>query len=113
VQTLEGIKGEGTTNYQGFIEVPKGGWVAARAYSANQQADSWPIMHARPFAHSFPIWIKEIGSIYKMARTSAAADIIRAVNVAQVSAKKAYGERPMPKLYKRFKDAKTALELML
>lgn len=48
-----------------------------------------------------------------MARTSAAADIIRAVDVAQVSAKKAYGERPMPKLYKRFKDAKTALELML
>jgi TolB protein len=49
VQTLRGIEGEETTDYQGLMEVPKGGWVAARAYSANQHANSWPTLHARPF----------------------------------------------------------------
>jgi TolB protein len=112
-QTLKGIKAGKTTRYQGFIEVPEGGWVAARAYSANQRADSWPTMHARPFAHSSPIWIKQIGSTDKTAKAAAAADLIRAINAAQDKAKKAYGERPMPRLYQRFKDANKALEAML
>jgi TolB protein len=112
-QTLKGIKAGKTTRYQGFIEVPEGGWVAARAYSANQRADSWPTMHARPFAHSSPIWIKQMGSTDKTAKAAAAADLIRAINAAHDKAKKAYGEHPMPKLYQRFKDAKKALEGML
>jgi len=70
-------------------------------------------MHARPFAHSSPIWIKKIGSTDKTAKAAAAADLIRAINAAQDNAKKAYGERPMPRLYQRFKDAKTALKGML
>jgi TolB protein len=112
VQTLEGIKGGKTTNYQGHLEVPTGGWVAARAYSANQRADSWPTMHARPFAHSSPIWIKHIGSTDKAARAAAAADLTRAINTAQKRAKKAYGERPMPRLNKRFNAALMALKEM-
>jgi TolB protein len=113
VQTLKGIKGGKTTNYQGSIEVPSGGWVAARAFSANQRADSWPTMHARPFAHSSPIWIKQIGSTDKTARAAAAADLIRAISASEVRAENAYTERPMLKLNQRFKDAKKVLEEML
>jgi TolB protein len=113
MQTLKGIKGGKTTHYKGLIEVPEGGWVAARAYSANQRADSWPTMHARPFAHSSPIWINQIGSTDNIARSVAAADLIRAINASEVKARNAYGERPMPKLYQRFKDAKALLEGML
>jgi TolB protein len=54
-------------------------------------------MHARPFVHSSPIWIKQIGSTDKTAK--ATADLIRAINAGQDKAKKAYGERPMPRLY--------------
>lgn len=99
VQTLKGIKGGKTRHYQGFIEVPEGGWVAARAYIANQRADSWPTMHARPFAHSSPIWIKQVGSTDNTARSLAAADLIRAINLSEVSVKNAYGERAIPRLY--------------
>lgn len=86
-----------------MIEVPEGGWVVARAYSANQRADSWPTMHARPFTHSSPIWIKQIGSTDYTARSLAAADLIRAINVSEVNAKNTYGERAIPRLYQCFK----------
>jgi TolB protein len=112
-QTLESVKAGATNNYQGYIEVPEGGWLAARAYAATQRADSWPSMHARPFAHSSPIWIKEVGSTDKVASSTAAKDLIRAINVSEERARKSYGERSMPRLYKRFEDARTALEGML
>jgi TolB protein len=112
-QTLESVKAGATNNYQGYIEVPEGGWLAARAYAATPRTDSWPSMHARPFAHSSPIWIKEVGSTDKVASSTAAKDLIRAINVSEERARKSYGERPMPRLYKRFEDARTALEGML
>jgi TolB protein len=59
-QTLKGIK----AGKQHVInEVPEGGWVAARAYSVNQRADSWPNMYARPFAHSSPIYVIHLHSL--------------------------------------------------
>jgi TolB protein len=63
VQPLKGIKDGKTSNYQGLIEVPEGGWVAARAYSANQRVDSWLTMHARHFAHSSPIYVIHLHSL--------------------------------------------------
>lgn len=109
VQTLAGINRGETKDYQGQVELPEGGWVAARAYASEQRADSWPSMHARPFAHSSPIWIKQIGSTTKEDKAKAADDLVRAIDAAEIRAKKAYGEKPMPRLYERFEDARSAL----
>jgi TolB protein len=113
VQTLEGLKAGENKTYDGKIQLPEGGWLAARAYAAQQQADSWPTMHARPFAHSSPIWINQVGSVDKTSRAAAASDLIRAIDSAEKRAKNAYKERPMPKLYNRFAEAKLALKEML
>jgi TolB protein len=109
VQTLAGLdKGELKT-YKGSLDLPKGGWIAARAYSSAQQADSWPTMHARPFAHSSPIWINEIGSTDLDAKQSASVDLLKAIDAAEKRAKDAYKEQDMPKLYKRFEQARAKL----
>lgn len=109
VQALEGIKAGETKTYNGEVDLPEGGWVAARAYAGTQRTDSWPSMHARPFAHSSPIWISEIGSTEPSARSAAAADLLRGIDAAQNKARQAYGERPMPRLYQRFDDARKVL----
>jgi TolB protein len=109
VQTLAGIKSGETKNYQGQVNLPEGGWIAARAYASEQRPDSWPSMHARPFAHSSPIWIKQIGSTTTADKGKAAGELIRAIDAAEIRAKKAYGEKPMPRLYQRFEDARSAL----
>jgi TolB protein len=109
-QTLEGINAGESKTYTGEVDLPEGGWLAARAYAAEQRFDSWPSMHARPFAHSSPIWIGKIGSTEANARGAAAADLLRGINAAEKLAKEAYGERPMPRLYQRFADARAALQ---
>jgi TolB protein len=110
VQTLKGIETGQSGTYSGNVLLPDGGWVAARAYASQQRDDSWPSMHARPFAHSSPIWIDKIGSTEASARNAAAADLLRGIDAAEKLAKEAYGERPMPNLYKRFEDARNVLK---
>lgn len=110
VQTLAGLKAGESKSYSGEVNLPEGGWIAARAYAAQQRKDSWPSMHARPFAHSSPIWIEKVGSTETNARSAAVADLLLGINAAEKQAKSAYGERPMPKLYKRFEDARNALK---
>ena len=109
LQTLAGIKSGETKKYQGQVELPEGGWIAARAYASEQRADSWPSMHARPFAHSSPIWIKQIGSTTTADKAKAAGELIRAIDATEIRAKKAYGDKPMPRLYERFDEARKAL----
>jgi TolB protein len=111
--SLPSLKAGATKTYTGELNLPNGGWIAARAYSAEQRADSWPSMHARPFAHSSVIWINEVGSIDEGARKRASADLLRAINAAERQAREAYGERPMPRLYERFESARKALSLNL
>jgi TolB protein len=109
VEALAGIKAGETKSFSGVVDLPEGGWVAARAYSDEQRMDSWPSMHARPFAHSSPIWIAEIGSTEESAHNAAVVDLLRGIDAAEKKAKQAYGERPMPRLYQRFEDARNAL----
>ena len=113
VETLEGAEAGTSVSLTGNVNLPEGGWVAARAYAHAIQKDSWPSMHARPFAHSSPIWINEIGSTDSAASATAAADLLRGVNAAEMRAKVAYGKRDMPKLYQRFSDARQMLEAMV
>lgn len=117
VESHEGIDAGETRTLTGDITLPEGGWVAARAYASerhdNRADDAWPTMHARPFAHSSPIWIKAIGSTDAQARSSAAADLIRAIDAAEQRAREAYGEVEIPRLRARFEAARTKLEGMV
>jgi len=114
VERLDGgiAAGESRT-YTGETELPEGGWIAARAYAGEQRENSWPTMHARPFAHSSPIWITAIGSTESGARAAAAADLIRAIDAAEAQALEAYGDVEMPRLRARFDAARERLAGMI
>jgi TolB protein len=113
VERLGGVAAGETKNFTGEVTLPAGGWIAARAYASEIQADAWPSMAARPFAHSSPIWIGSIGSADPSARSSAANDLIRAIDAAQFRAREAYGEVEMPRLHARFDAARTQLNEIL
>lgn len=108
-KTLEGVSTQQLKEYTGTIDLPSGGWVAARAYSSTQEKDSWPTMHVRPFVHSSPIWINSLGSTTPDSYQLAAEDLLKALNAAESRAKLAYGKRPMSKLYERFEQAEAWL----
>jgi len=112
VETREGIDAGETRTYTGEIALPEGGWIAARAYAGEQRQDSWPSMHARPFAHSSPIWIGEIGSIEPAARAAAAADLTRAIDAAERQALEAYGDVQISRMRARFDEARARLAAM-
>ncbi|MCA1780258.1 MAG: hypothetical protein LC637_13015, partial [Xanthomonadaceae bacterium] len=83
------------------------------AYAAQQRPDSWPTMQARPFAHSSPIWIGEIGSTEPGAKAAAAADLTRAIDAAEKRAQEAYGEIEINRMQARFEEARATLAEML
>jgi TolB protein len=108
-----GVEAGETRTFTGQIDLPDGGWIAARAYAAEQKEDSWPTMHARPFAHSSPIWIGEMGSTEPGVRAEAAADLIRAIDAAETIAREAYGDVEMNRMLGRFNEARTRLREMI
>ncbi|WP_100629447.1 CehA/McbA family metallohydrolase [Algoriphagus formosus] len=113
VEKLEGVKAGETREYQGKVTLPEGGWVAIRAYASEIREDSWPSMHARPFAHSSPIWIESIGSTDPASKKTAAADLIRAIDASEKIARQAYGEIEMNRMMNRFEEARKVLRGML
>lgn len=113
VEKLTGIKAGETRNYKGKVNLPKGGWIAIRAYASELKEDTWPSMHARPFAHSSPIWIESIGSTDPNSRKKAAADLIQAIDASERIAKKAYGEVEMNRMMNRFEEARKRLREMV
>ena len=113
VERRGGVAAGQTETHRGEIDLPQGGWVAARAYAGERLADAWPTMHARPFAHASPIWIGAIGSTDPAARAAAASDLIRAIDAAELSAREAYGEVETPRMHARFDAARARLADML
>ena len=110
VERLEGIEAGDTRRYDGDVDLPQGGWVALRAYASERAADAWPTMHARPFAHTSPVWIGAIGSSDPEARAQAAGELARAIDAARARAREAYGQVEMPRLHARFDQARAVLE---
>jgi TolB protein len=110
---LDGVAAGKTRAYDGTVNLPQGGWIAARAYASSRSEDAWPTMHARPFAHSSPIWIDAVGSTDPQARSQSAADLIRAIDAAQSKAREAYGDVPTPRLQARFDKARAVLREMI
>lgn len=113
VDKFKGIKAGKTKKYKGKVALPEGGWIAIRAYTSELQEDTWPSMHARPFAHSSPIWIGAVGSIDAQARSTAAADLMQAIDTAEKRARAAYEEIKMPLMMSRFEEARNLLREML
>lgn len=113
VEKLTGIMAGETRTYKGQVTLPNGGWVAIRAYASERKEDTWPGMHARPFAHSSPIWIGSIGSTQATSRKAAAADLIRAIDASERIAKTAYGEVEMNRMMTRFEEARIRLRKMM
>jgi len=112
-ERLGGVDAGETRTLSGNVNLPEGGWIAARAFAGEQRADNWPTMHARPFAHTSPIWIGEVGSTEPGTRADAARDLIRAINAAEKMARDTYGEVETPWMQVRFDEARARLRGML
>ena len=113
VDALSGVNAGETQTYSGNVSLPEGGWIAARAFTLEQREDSWPSMHARPYAHTSPIWIGEVGSTEPGSKSAAARDLIRAIDAAEMIARDAYGEVETPRLHQRFDEARAVLRDMI
>jgi TolB protein len=113
VQRLSGVAAGKIKTHTGKVTLPKGGWIAARAYASAPAEDSWPLMHARPFAHSSPIWIGQIGSTEAGARSAAAADLVRGIDFSDQQARTDYGDVPMTRMHARFDQARATLKEMI
>lgn len=113
VHQAAGVAAGERRELSGQIDLPAGGWVAARAYSSEFPVDPWPSMAKRPFAHTSPVWIGEVGSTEPAARAAAAHDLLRAIAVAEKQAREAYGSVPTPTLQARFEAARLKLSGMV
>jgi TolB protein len=106
VQTLDGFEGNGRRHYTGTVELPSGGWIAARAMGGET---GWPIMSYAHFAHTQPVWIDRVGSTDPVAARAAAADLLRALDHSEGRFTQSYGAAIPPGLRMRFADARTQL----
>jgi Tol biopolymer transport system component len=105
----KGIEAAGHKQFKGQIKAPGGGWVAARAYGG---ATRWPVMDSYPFAHTGPIWFGKVGSTDAEAARKAARDLLRWMEVAEKTLEQGYGNAQIPRLRKRFADAREKLKAM-
>jgi len=110
VQQLEGIDGGESRRYEGTVELPEGGWVAARAHGSGIER---PGMTDDQFARSWPVWIGRVGSVDADSAAIAATDLVQAIEVAETRAGAAYGEVAMPRLMQRFSAARDRLDSAL
>ena len=107
--THPGMDSPGRRSYTGEIELPGGGWVAARARGGENR---WPSMDVAPFAHTAPVWIGARGSTDPAVQREAAAELrdILAVSVARLRI--GYSGTDIPRLEARFAEAMARLEAL-
>ena len=106
VDTLAGLDGPGVRELAGSLNLPAGGWVAARAHGG---AESWPGMNGSVFAQTSPVWIGEVGSHDPVAADAAARDLLRALDFSEAEVRERYGELPVPRILERFRLARERL----
>ena len=107
--THPGMDSPGRRSYTGEIQLPGGGWVAARARGGENR---WPAMDTAPFAHTAPVWIGARGSTDPAVQREAAAELrdILAVSVARLRI--GYSGTDIPRLEARFAEAMARLEAL-
>ena len=108
VWSAAGLTAPGTRTYTGTVDLPAGGWVAARARGG---APVWPAMSAYAFAHSSPVWIGRVGSTDRAAMRRAAARLGPLLAAARDQVVIAYGgEAAAPTILAQFDAARARLE---
>ncbi len=107
VERLGGLDAPGSRHITGTVQLPVGGWVAARVSGAPTRA--WPAMDSYAFAHTAPVWIDRVGSTEPSAKAAAARDLLRALDVADKAMATAYGGAEHPRLLAHFAEARRIL----
>ena len=102
-----GISESGSRRLTGTVDVPAGGWVAARVAGGEIR---WPVMASDVFAHTGPVWIGSVGSVDASAQQKAAADLMRVLDASETRLGEGYGDAETPKLLERFGEARERLE---
>jgi TolB protein len=92
--------------YSGSIDLPEGGWIAARVHGG---ASIWPLQDSYPFAHTAPIWLGARGSRDPVESRTAASELLRWMDVAEVRLAAGYGGSIPKSLRTRFADAREKL----
>ena len=110
VWSSEGLSQAGEHSYSGKLELPVGGWVAARATGGET---SWPSMADVPYGHTSPIWIGERGSTDPAVQRVSAQDLLKALEVAHERLVESYEGAEIPQLLARFSEARTKLENLI
>lgn len=106
VWSSAGPEAEGTHTYDGTIDLPAGGWIAARAYGGET---TWPAMDSYPFAHSGAVWIDRVGSTDPAAKRSAARELLQVLDIAERRLAQGYGSTPTPRISAEFAKARQIL----
>ena len=107
VHREDGLAAPGSTVREGTVELPSGGWVAARVHGGRP---AWPIMAQYPFAHSSPIWIGRRGSVEPGAAARSAGELLEALRVAENRLHIGYQGYEIPRLQARYDEARARLE---
>ncbi|MDX1393326.1 MAG: CehA/McbA family metallohydrolase [Gemmatimonadota bacterium] len=102
----EGLASAGRTTLSGTLDLPEGGWIAARALGGETV---WPSMDSYPFGHTSPVWIGSRGSVDPAAARAAAAELGEALAVSRALLEAGYGEAEIPSLLARFDEARVRL----
>jgi TolB protein len=104
-----GDAGPGTAqSFSGTLEIPGGGWIAARVLGP--PTTGWPAMDSYAFAHASPVWIGEVGTVDPAAEARSVQVLAQALAGARAVLEVAYGGVPIPELTARFDAARAALE---
>ncbi|MDQ3606975.1 MAG: CehA/McbA family metallohydrolase, partial [Gemmatimonadota bacterium] len=104
----EGLRQPGRKSLSGTLTLPAGGWVAARAVGG--ETTRWPAMDSYAFGHTSPLWIGRVGSTDPAAERAAAAELLRALQIAEQRLIAGYGGAEIPNLRARFQQARQELE---
>jgi len=107
VATHAGLRSPGWRSYSGTIDLPDGGWIAARARGG---ATRWPSMDAAPYAQTAPVWIAEKGSTHPAAQRSSALLLQDLLTDSYTLLRFGYGDASIPRLEARFRTAMERLE---
>ena len=109
VWTDEGLEDSGVRSYSGRLELPAGGWVAARAHGGDI---TWPLMDMVSYAHTGPAWIGSVGSTDADVLRTAASELLAVLDVSERRLLAGYDGVEIPRLRARFAEGRARLEAL-
>ena len=101
------IASPGHRTHRGEVDLPEGGWIAARARGGRTR---WPSMDTSPFAHTAPVWIAERGSTDPLTRQRSATELRDILTASLARLRIGYAGVEIPRLEARFAAAMARLD---